>query len=309
MKQSVNLLVICGPNASGKTHLGVILAQKTGGEIISADSRQVYRGMDIGTGKEISEYTTPQGAVPFHLIDIVEPDEIYTIYHYQKDFYRVFREIQARKKLPLLVGGTGLYIEAVLKYYRIPNVPENELLRKELMKKDTRSLLEQLYTFDSAQVEKTDTSSKKRIVRAIEIAMYAQDHEIEWGCSNPPEIVPLVLGIQWDRQKLRQRIDKRLNDRLKEGMIDEVGGLMKKGISSHRFSLFGMEYKFIAQYLTGKLSYDDMVKGLRNAICQLAKRQETWFRGMERRGVPVHWIHEADPGEAFKIIEKHTFIY
>ncbi|MBD3320500.1 MAG: tRNA (adenosine(37)-N6)-dimethylallyltransferase MiaA [Chitinivibrionales bacterium] len=308
MKQSANLLVVCGPNASGKTKLGVQLAYHSNAEIISADSRQVYKKMDIGTGKDLNEYTTPQGTVPFHLIDIVSPDQMYTLYHYQRDFYCVFREIHSRKKLPLLVGGTGLYIEAVLKHYKIPNVPENRSLRKNLMKKSTSSLLSQLSSLDPGLLHQTDTTSKKRIVRGIEIALYGREHPIEWGCRDHPEIKPLVLGIHLERKKLHTKIETRLAQRFREGMIQEVEQLKNNGISPERFSLFGMEYKYIGMYLDGRLSYDDMYQQLTTSIYHLAKRQETWFRGMERRGIPVHWLEDASFDKALNIIKNYNFL-
>jgi tRNA dimethylallyltransferase len=299
-----NCVVVCGPTASGKTALGVALALEFGGEILSADSRQVYRGMDIGTGKDLDEYDTPRGAVPYHLIDIRAPGEIYTLHHYQRDFYAAFRDIRARARLPVVVGGTGLYLEAVLRHYRIPNVPEDPELREGLMRADFGELLRRLRELDPGLYRSTDRSSKKRVVRALEIALYARGHEIEWSEENPPPIKPLVLAVRWPRHELRTRIDRRLEERLARGMIEEVERILQSGIRRDRFDLFGMEYRHVAAYLDGTVSRQEMVQNLRRAIHQLAKRQETWFRGMERRGIRLHWIDRADPGQAADIVRK-----
>jgi tRNA dimethylallyltransferase len=201
-----------------------------------------------------------------------------------------------------VVGGTGLYIEAVLKNYRFPNVPENKALRKELMQKNADDLLLQLNRLDPTLYKRTDKSSKKRVVRSIEIALYARDHEIKWSDENPPEIHPLVLAVQWPRQELHMRIDRRLEERLANGMVQEVETILRSGIPRDRFDLFGMEYKHIADYLDGTVSYGDMIRNLRRAIYQLAKRQETWFRGMQRRGLEINWIDRADPIRAQEIV-------
>jgi len=303
-----NCLVICGPNASGKTSLGVALALEFMGEILSADSRQIYRGMDIGTGKDLHEYSTPHGSVPYHLIDICEPEEIYTLYHYQRDFYSAFRDVLSRSRLPVVVGGTGLYIEAVLKHYRIPNVPEDRVLRQTLMRESAGELCLRLKALDPALYRDTDTSSKKRVVRSLEIALYGRDHRIRWSDEDPPRIDPLVLGISWGRDALQRRIDRRLEERLAHGMIEEVGGILRGGIPRERFDLFGMEYRHIAAYLDGTVEYREMVKNLRREIYQLAKRQRTWFRGMERRGMTVHWIDRAELKRARDIVLDAGFI-
>lgn len=297
-----NCLVICGPNASGKTSLGVALARELNGEILSADSRQIFRGMDIGTGKDLHEYDTPSGSVPYHLIDICNPSELYTLYHYQRDFYAAFRNVRKRSHLPVVVGGTGLYIEAVLKHYRIPNVPEDPSLRKTLMRERTEELLSRLKTIDPALYKTTDTSSKKRVVRSLEIALYSRDHKINWSDENPPDINPLVLVVRWPREELHKRIDRRLAERLDHGMTAEVQRILQSGIPRERFNLFGMEYKHIASHLDGTVSHKEMVKNLRRSIYQLAKRQETWFRGMERRGIVAHRIDRGDLKQAREII-------
>lgn len=300
-----NLIVVCGPTASGKTALGVQIALHLKGEIISADSRQVYRGMDIGTGKDLKEYQTPNGLVPYHLIDVADPAEIYTLFHYQNDFFQTFDQIVSRKQMPVVVGGTGLYIEAVLKNYKIPAIPENASLRAELMQQQKIDLEKKLSQLSKPLYEKTDLSSKKRIVRALEVAMSGQGPTSTQHLS--PNLTPLVLCTRWERTKLRQRIDARLEARLNQGMIDEVRKLLHSGIPRERFALFGMEYKHIALFIDGKVDYATMVSGLRQNIHQLAKRQETWFRGMERRGIEVNWVEEARLDIAMEIIERTEY--
>lgn len=276
------------------------IALHMNGEIISADSRQVYRQMDIGTGKDLKEYQTPKGPVPYHLIDVADPSEIYTLFHYQNDFFKSFDQIVSRNHLPVVVGGTGLYIEAVLKNYKIPAIPENVSLRAELMKQQKGSLEKRLLQINKSLYEKTDRSSKKRIVRALEVAMSGQSITSE----HHQNLNPLVLCTRWERTKLRQRIDARLEARLKEGMIDEVRKLLHSVVPRERFALFGMEYKHIALFIDGKVDYETMVSRLRQNIHQLAKRQETWFRGMERRGIEVNWVEEARLEIALKIIDE-----
>jgi len=297
-----DLIVVCGPTASGKTNLGVFLAGLFNGEIISADSRQVYRGMDIGTGKDLDEYRVNDSSVPYHLIDIVDPQAIYTLYDYQKDFQAAYSAVKSRGHVPILVGGSGLYVESVLRGYRIAPVPENEKLREELSGKEKESLSKQLEETDPELFRKTDLKSKKRIIRALEIAFYKRDNPgFEEG--DPVEkIDPLVICTRWDRELLRERIDSRLEQRLARGMVDEVERILKSGIDRKRFSLFGMEYGHIARYIDGDVSYGKMVEDLKHSIHQLAKRQETWFRGMERRGIEVHWIKDADCKEAAAIV-------
>ena len=294
-----NLVVICGTTASGKTRLGVEVASTLSGEIISVDSRQVYRGMDLGTGKDLDEYNTAQGRVPHHLIDIVEPSEIYTLYHYQRDFYRVFAEIEGRGRMPVAVGGTGLYLEAVLKYYDIPNVEENVQLRNELMLCDKEDLVVRLAALDAARCEKTDLSSKKRIVRSLEVAMSPVPQQEP---RRLPTINPLVLLIQWERSTLRARIRSRLEARLEAGMIDEVKRLIRDGLSRERLELFGLEYRAVSRHLFDKIPYGAMVDELACDIGRFAKRQETWFRGMERRGIPTRTVAEGSFREAEEIL-------
>ncbi len=305
-KKTANLLVIIGPTASGKTRLAVMCALQRRGEIVSADSRQIYRGMDIGTGKDLEEYHTSCGVVPYHLIDVAEPSEIFTLYHYQQHCYTIIRQVWHRNRLPILCGGTGLYIEAVLKQYRIPNVPENPDLRRSLNRTGKKDLIDLLKTRDNKLYASTDLSSKKRIIRALEIADYAQHNSIEWGSAHPPLIKPIIIGVRWPRPVLIERIDSRLRQRLENGMVDEVKRLLASGMEVERFDYFGMEYRHISRYLAKKVSYEEMVRELALDIHRLAKRQMTYFRGMERRGLLVHWIEGADAAEADRILKQYS---
>jgi len=294
-----NCIVICGPTASGKTRLGVLIARRCNGEIISCDSRQVYRGMDIGTGKDLAEY----GNVPYHLIDIVAPAEIYTVHRYQADFSRIFAEITDRHKMPVVVGGSGLYLEAVLREYALPEVPEHAAFRTEQMQRDRESLTRELAARAPVLYKTTDLKSRKRIVRSLEIARFADPAgRQERMTQTAPALAPMVLGIAIERSLLRERIAARLTERLDAGMVDEVKRLIDAGISRERLAMFGMEFKHIARYLFGEIDYDTMVLELCRDICRLAKRQETWFRGMERRGVRIHWIKEGNFDEAITVL-------
>ncbi len=290
-----NCIVVCGPTASGKTRLGVQIAQSVNGEIISVDSRQVYRFMDIGTGKDLQEYTTEKGSVPCHLIDIAHPSTIYTLSDYQKDFYNCFDDIIKRGKTPVAVGGTGLYLEAVLKQYAIPKVKENPVLRSQLILLSKQELQEMLKREEPDRYEKTDLSSKKRIVRALEVAR-SEDGQGE-TILNPPKIDPLILYVVRDRTILRERIEKRLLDRLQNGMVDEVKNLLGMGVTPERLHLMGMEYRQICRYLQKEISYDEMFVTLRQEIFHLAKRQNTWFRGMGRRGLEVREVRGGEEQE------------
>ena len=277
-----NLLVILGPTASGKTCLGVAAAQQFNGEIISADSRQVFRGMDIGTGKDLAEY----GDIPYHLIDIVEAGSEFSVFDFQERFVDAFKDIQSRSRLPLLVGGTGLYLDAALRGYQLVKVPENPTLRAELAGLDLTELQQRLLQLRPEQHNTSDLQDRERLVRAIEIAMGERD-------TPPlplPTIEPLVFGVRWDRPVLRQRITKRLKQRLAEGMIEEVQHLHETGIPYSNLEFYGLQYRLIAQHLQGQLNRNDMVQKLNSAIHQFAKRQETWFRRMEKQGVVIHWL-------------------
>jgi len=281
------LITILGPTASGKTTLAASLAHKLDTEIISADSRQVYRGMDIGTGKDLKDYTVEGKHIPYHLIDICDAGEKYNVYEFQHDFHRAFSEITNKRKLPILCGGTGMYIEAVLKGYKLLSVPENTSLRKSLENKSLDELTNILSQYVSPH-NKSDLDSAKRTIRAIEIAEYSTIQAPGYH-----EFIPinsLIIGIDLDREVRRERITQRLNSRLKEGMIEEVKGLLDKGIATEDLIYYGLEYKFITQYLIGELNYKNMFSQLEIAIHQFAKRQMTWFRRMERRGFTVEWI-------------------
>jgi tRNA dimethylallyltransferase len=295
----VRLLVIAGPNASGKTRLGVEVAHRLGSEIISADSRQTYRGLDIGSGKDLDEYRVVTPPVPYHLIDVADPREVYSVFHYQRDCHRLLeakeREPSFGGGLPLLmVGGTGLFIEAVLRGFRIPNVPEDEALRRRLMRRRHEDLVEELRNLDDDLLGRTDCSSKKRVVRALEIASYAQHHPVRYSPPPPVQIDHAVFAIDIPPEELRRRIDTRLEARLDQGMIAEVEGLLAAGIPEARMVQLGLEYREVTAYLNGTKTRQEMVDDLRRGIRQLAKRQRTWFRGLARRGIEVAWIGPDD---------------
>ena len=298
---SVNfdLLVILGPTASGKTRLGVELARRLSGEIISADSRQVYRGMDIGTGKDLAEY----GEVPSHLIDIVEPGYEFNVFEFQRRFLETFADIRGRWHVPILVGGTGMYLEAVLKGYRLVEVPVNSSLRAEIATQPMEVLAERLKQATGRLHNTTDLLERDRLVRAIEIAEY----ENRLIPEPMPEIRSLIFGVRWDRAVLRQRITARLKDRLNQGMVEEVEHLHDLGIPWATLEFYGLEYRFIAKYLKGELDRNDMTQKLGSAIHDFAKRQETWFRRMEKNGTVIHWVDGAgDPlAEALEILGNH----
>ncbi|MFB6342814.1 tRNA (adenosine(37)-N6)-dimethylallyltransferase MiaA [Saccharicrinis sp. FJH2] len=287
-----NLLTVIGPTASGKTGFAVALAKELNAEIISGDSRQLYRGMDIGTGKDLVEYSLDGTTIPYHLIDIVDAGYKYNVYEYQRDFVSAFEDISGREKLPLLCGGTGLYIEAVLKGYKLVNVPQNPKLRSALEQKTLHELEDILKSYKSLH-NSTDTDTKRRAIRAIEIAEYYSTNQID--DTDYPEINSLLIGVSINRELRRKKITARLKTRLEEGMIDEVKALLEKGITPEDLIYYGLEYKFVTQYLIGELTYDEMFESLEIAIHQFAKRQMTWFRGMERRGFKIHWIDVNQP--------------
>lgn len=288
-----NLIVILGPTASGKTRLAARLAARIGAELISADSRQVYRGMDIGTGKDLSEYVVDGVHVPYHLIDVAEPGHLFSVFEFQQRFYACFRAIAARQRMPILVGGTGLYIESVLRGYRMPPVSEDPALRGELAGKSMEELAAILRRLNPSLHNTTDLTGRERLVRAIEIAVHAAKPGPQ-DVIDRPGIVPLVIGIRWERAVLRERITRRLRERLGQGMIEEVQRLRDAGVSWERLDEMGLEYRYVSLYLRGELAYEEMFRTLNTRIHQFAKRQDTWFRGMERRGIPVHWIEGAD---------------
>ncbi|SEA17565.1 tRNA dimethylallyltransferase [Prevotella sp. tc2-28] len=297
------MITILGPTASGKTPLAAALAYEIGGEIISADSRQVYRRMDIGTGKDLADYTITNNrepiTVPYHLIDIVEPGTKYNLFQYQQDFYDAYQDIMARGKTPILCGGTGLYIEAVLKGYKLSPVPQNPDLRQQLEGKTLDELTQLLAALKaktgSVMHNKTDVDSCQRAIRAIEIESYNLEHPVP--LRELPPVDSLIIGVNIDREARREKITRRLKARLEEGMVDEVRGLLDEGIPAEDLIYYGLEYKFVTEYVTGKTTYDEMFTRLEIAIHQFAKRQMTWFRGMERRGFTIHWIDALRPME------------
>ncbi len=295
----INLIVILGPTASGKTVLAARLARDIGSEIISADSRQVYRGMNLGTGKDTDEYCVDGFPVPYHLIDIVNADEDFSVFEYQKRFFRCFVELSGRGILPVMAGGTGLYIEAVIRGYGMHEVPENEDLRRQLAGQGMDELRHRLLVRRPAAHNTTDLKDRARLIRAIEIAEHADGHSPP---ESRPRIVPLVIGIHWDRRVLRQRITDRLHRRLSAGMIDEVRMLHDAGIGWERLFYFGLEYRYIGLYLQGMMGYGEMCRTLEMKIHQFAKRQETWFRRMERRGIRIHWVEGGDSAAIASIV-------
>jgi len=299
-KGRYNLLVILGPTASGKTGLAVGLARRIGGEIISADSRQVYRGMDLGTGKDLSEYSRGGAAVPYHLIDILDPTEEFSVFAYQKLFHRAFQEIMDRGKVPLMVGGSGLYLEAVIRGYRLPAVPINQTLRDGLAGEGMEDLRRRFLTLHPAVHNTTDLRDRERLIRAIEIAEFTHDHHQEPGFRIP--LSPLVVGIRCERETLRRRITDRLKVRLTSGMLEEVRDLHQKGLRWERIDSFGLEYRYIGLYLRGETTREELFRTLNTRIHQYAKRQETWFRRMEKNGVRIHWTESNDTGSVIALI-------
>ena len=285
--EKINLITITGPTASGKTTFATHLANIINGEIISADSRQIYRNMDLGTGKDYLDYNVAGRQIPYHLIDIRDAGYRYNVYEFQQDFLRAFDEIRSRNSVPLLVGGTGMYIEAVTRGYKLIQVPVNELLREELEKKDLADLVSILSGLNPKFHNTTDTNHKKRTIRAIEIASYYQDH-VEMDTPLPP-INQVVFGVKYDRGNRRKRISERLASRLKSGMIEEVEHLLIK-VEPEDLIFYGLEYKYITLYLTGVLTKTEMHQQLEIAIHQFAKRQMTWFRKMEKEGIKIHWL-------------------
>lgn len=286
----MKLVVIVGPTATGKTALAAALAHELRTHVISADSRQVYRGLDLGTGKDLEEFTRFDPPVPYHLIDVADPQDTYTLFQYQRDCYALLESLGRGRDLLVMAGGTGLYAEAILRRYRIANVPEDADFRARLESRDHEDLLDELRRRDPELAARTDGSSKKRVIRALEVAEAGRSAPVEY--TRPPAIdfETKVFATAWDRSELRRRIDERLEARLGAGMVDEVKGLLEAGVTAERLRLLGMEYREITDYLQGAKDYATMVDSLRHEIHLLAKRQETYFRGMEKRGVPVCWI-------------------
>ena len=282
-----DLITILGPTASGKTPLAAALADRLGTEIISGDSRQVYRRMDLGTGKDLADYTVGGRSIPYHLIDIVEPGYKYNVFEYQRDFLKAYESIVAKGKLPVLCGGTGMYIESILKGYRLLPVPENPELRASLEGKSLEELTQILAGYKKLH-NSTDVDTAKRAIRAIEIEEYYKQQPLEYR--EFPLLESLIVGVDIDRDLRREKITRRLKQRLDEGMVEEVRGLLAEGISAESLIYYGLEYKFLTQYVIGELTFDEMFQQLETAIHQFAKRQMTWFRGMERRGFTIHWL-------------------
>ena len=304
-----DLLVILGPTATGKTKLAVQLAYKLSGEIISADSRQVYRGMNIGTGKDLNEYNFKGVSIPYHLIDIVAPIEEYNVAQFQRDFQRVYSDIKERKKLPILCGGTGFYIKAVLMDFQLPKTEPDKQLRQELEAWKLEDLIKELEAISPGASANTPVDTKRRVIRAIEVVKDREkgDRKKKTG-KRKPENSNLqdttVIGIEYPREVIRERITKRLHSRLNNGMIEEVEALLIRGVTHHRLDTLGLEYRFISRYLNGVYNKDEMTTLLNTAIHQFAKKQMTFFRNMEKNGIKIHWIPEGDFESALKVISR-----
>ncbi len=302
---TVRLLVVGGPTAVGKTRLAVEIAHALGSEILSADSRQVYRGLDLGTGKDLDEYSAVDPAVPYHLIDIADPDEIYTLFRFQKDCYRVIHRLARDEKIrsgavPLIMaGGSGLYVEAIVRDYRITDVPDDPELRARLRLLPLEDLLDRLHHSDPRLAARTDTGNRERVIRALEIAAAASRGPVPTSEPLGLDLESRVYAIRIDRGLLRRRIRSRLEARMADGMVDEVRGLLAAGLTHDRLERLGLEYREIGAYLAGRKNRFQLIDDLAVAIGRFAKRQETWFRGMEKRGTPVTWI---EPGDAGRIL-------
>lgn len=295
-----DLIAILGPTASGKTPFAAALADELNTEIISADSRQIYRNMDIGTGKDLADYTVNGKQIPYHLINIADPGYKYNVFEYQRDFLKAYETIKQKGCLPVVCGGTGMYLESVLKGYKLLPVPENPELRARLADKSLKELTAMLADYKNLH-NTTDVDTAKRAIRAIEIEEYYIHTPIEERLF--PQLNSLIIGVDIDRELRREKITRRLHQRLEEGMVDEVRRLIEQGIQPDALIYYGLEYKYLTLYIIGKLSYDEMINQLEIAIHQFAKRQMTWFRGMERRGFTIHWMNARWPME-----EKIAFV-
>lgn len=304
-----NAVIVLGPTATGKTSLGVRLAREFCGEIISADSRQVYRGLDLGSGKDLAEY----GDTPYHLIDIAGLEGEYSVFDYQRDFFAVFADISSRGKLPIVVGGTGMYLDSIVRGYELLEVPVNPALRAGLDSLSIDELVARLISLKKSVHNRTDLIDRARLVRAIEIAEYKRDEKVTAALSgslaahgdSEVSFRPLILGVHFDRAILRSRIRTRLEERIRAGLVEEVKSLHDAGASWDRLERLGLEYRYTAEYLEGKItSLKEYAESLYTAICQFAKRQETWFRGMERKGVVIEWIENGDYETADRAITR-----
>jgi tRNA dimethylallyltransferase len=292
----IKVLVIVGPTACGKTRLGVEVAHRLGSEIVSADSRQVYRGLDIGTGKDLEEYARVDPPIPYHLIDVADPAEVYTLFRFQQDCYRVLGEMATRPPFSggtvpaVMVGGSGLYVEAVVRQYRLADVPKNAELRARFRDRRREDLVAELQRRSPDVARKTDLESMRRVVRGLEIVEYGERNQVRYGAPPPLPLQFSIFGIDVSRDELRLRIGRRLRARIEEGLIEEVQGLLDDGLEVSRLDELGLEYREVGSHLLGKKSEAEMISDLEIAIGQFAKRQQTWFRGMERRGTPITWI-------------------
>ena len=297
-----DLIAILGPTASGKTPFATALAAELNTEVISADSRQIYRRMDLGTGKDLADYTVNGREIPYHLIDIAEPGYKYNVFEYQRDFLDAYETIKQKGCLPVVCGGTGMYLESVLKGYRLLPVPENRELREKLDSKPLEELTEMLQQYKALH-NQTDVDTAKRAIRAIEIEEYYATRPKEERAF--PVLNSLIIGVDIDRELRREKISRRLKQRLDEGMVDEVKHLLAEGVAPDDLIYYGLEYKYLTLYVTGQMSYEDMFTGLETSIHQFAKRQMTWFRGMERRGFTIHWMDASLPMEEKIDFAKH----
>ncbi|PKN77116.1 MAG: tRNA (adenosine(37)-N6)-dimethylallyltransferase MiaA [Deltaproteobacteria bacterium HGW-Deltaproteobacteria-10] len=298
-----NTIILLGATASGKTKLSVSLAHELKGEIISADSRQVYKGLDIGTGKDLNEYIINGSRIPYYLIDIISPEEEFNLFEFQSGFYEVYSGLQKRNVLPVVVGGTGLYLESIILNYQLPEAPPDQELRNNMQTKSIEELQTNLLSLKTQLHNKTDIVDKDRLIRAIEIerARLRQPATI----IPRPNVNAAVFGIRWERSVLRQRITDRLRQRLEMGMIEEVRTLQISGVSWERLDSFGLEYRYVSRYLQGKITYAEMFAQLNTSIHQFAKRQETWFRRMERKGIKINWIN----GDDYKLLKEGVLKY
>ncbi len=283
-----DLIVITGPTATGKTRLAALLAHRINGEIISADSRQIYKGMDLGTGKDLADYMVDGKQIPFHLVDMVEPGYEFNVFEFKQEFLKAYDKIKKRNKQTIMCGGTGLYIEAALASYKLFKVPENTLLRKKLNEYTHDELVAKLATLRPLH-NTTDTTLRERLVRAIEIEMFQKT--LDTPKSHTPDFSYIIFAIVFQREIIRERITQRLRNRLSSGMIDEIQRLLKRGLKPEQLTFYGLEYKYITQYVTGEINYDNMFSKLNTAIHQFAKKQMTWFRRMEKNGFKIHWIN------------------